>query len=130
MLKNIDTEKKLIKNSEMRLIFSFLELKVYDVLKLFFNKLYEIKKLLNNEKFQIFYENISKNNSKNYDKFTKEIIEEFKVDWAEFFSKISKRRANLITIDFDIFLKEYQWEKLDIKKPNLWKIFIKNKINN
>ena len=122
--------RKLIKNSEMRLIFSFLELKVYDVLKLFFNKLYEIKKLLNNEKFQIFYENISKNNSKNYDKFTKEIIEEFKVDWAEFFSKISKRRANLITIDFDIFLKEYQWEKLDIKKPNLWKIFIKNKINN
>ena len=120
---------KLIINSQMRVIFSFFELEVYKVLKLFFNKLYELKKLFNDENFQICYENISKNNNINYDKFTKEIFEEFKVDWAEFFSKISKRRANLINIDFNDFLTEYQWKKLDINKPKLWKSFIKDKIN-
>ena len=120
---------KLITNSEMRVIFSFFELELYNVLKIFFNKLYELKKLINNENFQICFENASKNNNISYDKFTKEIFEEFKVDWAEFFSKISKRRLDLISIDFNNFLIEYQWEKLDLNKPNLWNSFIKDKIN-
>lgn len=85
--------------------------------------------MINNENFQICFENASKNNNISYDKFTKEIFEEFKVDWAEFFSKISKRRLDLISIDFNNFLIEYQWEKLDLNKPNLWNSFIKDKIN-
>ena len=121
---------ELIKNSEIRIISSYFEFELYDVLKLFFQKLDDIQKLFNNEYFHICFDDICNNKHLSYDTFKKNVIEKFKVDWAEFFSKISKRSFNLRNdINFIIFLKMYEWENLDINKPNFWKDFIIKKIN-
>ncbi len=120
---------KLIGDSRIRIIQSFFELDVYNVLKLFFLKLREYKMLLENENFQICFQEISENKNMSYDSFKKGIIEKFKVDWAEFFSRISKRNFGLTDeIDFFLFLSKYGWENLDINKPKLWKSFIKKEI--
>ena len=121
---------ELIKNSEIRIISSYFEFELYDALKLFFQKLDDIQKLFNNEHFHICFDDICNNKHLSYDTFKKNVIEKFKVDWAEFFSKISKRSFNLRNdINFIIFLKMYEWENLDINKPNFWKDFIIKKIN-
>ena len=120
---------ELIKNSEIRIISSYFEFELYDVLKLFFQKLDDIQKLFNNEYFHICFDDICNNKHLSYDTFKKNVIEKFKVDWAEFFSRISKRNFVIKNeINFQKFLKIYGWENLDVYKSKSWKNFIMKEI--
>ena len=83
---------KLKEDSQIRIISSLFEKNTYQILKLFFAKLSEFKKLFADENFKILFKRICQNNNKNinYDIFSKKIIENFIVDWAEYFNEISK----------------------------------------
>ena len=119
---------KLKTESQIRFISSLFEICVYDTLKKFFDKLKELKMIFENENFKILFNDICQNKLIDYDTFKNEIIENFKVDWAEYFEEISKRNSNL-TSNFDLFLKKYNWEDIDIKEQNKWKFFILKKLN-
>ena len=119
---------KLKTESQIRFISSLFEICVYDTLKKFFDKLKELKMIFENENFKILFNDICQNKLIDYDTFKNEIIENFKVDWAEYFEEISKRNSNL-TSNFDLFLKKYNWENIDIKEQNKWKYFILKKLN-
>lgn len=122
---------KLIINSIAREKHSEEELKLYNVLKMFFNSLQKLKKLFNNEKFQLCFDNVSKAKNISYESFIKEIIEKYKMDWAEFFDGISSmEKLDLKSSnDFKRFLKLYKWDKLDVDKSKTWEKFIKDNIN-
>ena len=68
-----------------------------------------------------------KNSLLNYNSFKNETIDNFKVDWAEYFENISKRNTDSKS-DFGLFLDKYNWKNLDIKKQYKWKNFILERI--
>ena len=103
---------KLKKDSEIRFISSLFEMGIYEILKIFFNKLYDLKKILETENFQIIFNDTVQNKNINYFLFSQKIIEKFKEDWAEYFNKISERNTN-IKSSFNEFLKLYEWEMID-----------------
>ena len=119
---------KLKEESNLRVISSLFEINIYQTLKLFFKKLSELKKLFEDENFKIIFNNICLKEKINYNTATKQIIENFKVDWAEYFDKISERNTN-IKSSFDDFLEKYDWKNIDIKNNSKWKKLILNKIN-
>ena len=119
---------KLKEESNLRVISSLFEINIYQTLKLFFKKLSELKKIFEDENFKIIFNNIRQKEKMNYNSATKQIIENFKVDWAEYFDKISERNTN-IKSSFDDFLEKYDWKNIDIKNDNEWKNLILNKIN-
>ena len=119
---------KLKQESGLRVISSLFEINIYQILKLFFKKLSELKKIYENEKFKIIFNNICLKEKLDYNTTTKQIIENFKVDWAEYFDKISERNTN-IKSSFDDFLEKYDWKDIDSKNNNKWKNLILNKIN-
>ena len=119
---------KLKKDSQIRIISSFFEMNIYQILKLFFNKLSELKRLLDDENFKIIFNNICLKGKIDYNSSSQQIIENFKVDWAEYFDEISERNTN-IKSSFDDFLEKYDWKNVDINNSNKWKDFILNKIN-
>ena len=116
-------------DSQIRMISSLFEIGIYQHLKMFFDKLAELKNLFENENFKIIFNEICLDNKINYNKFSQEIIENFKVDWAEFFDKISERNT-IIKSDFNEFLEKYNWKYLnDLKNNDNLKEFILNKLN-
>ena len=119
---------KLKEDSYIRIISSLFEMGIYEILKLFFNKLNDLKNLFDTENFKIVFNNTCQNNNINYNVFEQKIIEKFKADWAEYFNKISERNT-LIKSNFNDFLKLYDWENIDKNESNNWKDFIINKIN-
>ena len=119
---------KLKEESNLRVISSLFEINIYQTLKLFFKKLSELKKLFEDENIKIIFNNICLKEKINYNTATKQIIENFKVDWAEYFDKISERNTN-IKSSFDDFLEKYDWKNIDIKNNSKWKKLILNKIN-
>ncbi len=119
---------KLKQESGLRVISSLFEINIYQILKLFFKKLSELKKIFEDEKFKIIFNNICLKEKLDYNTTTKQIIENFKVDWAEYFDKISERNTN-IKSSFDDFLEKYDWKDIDSKNNNKWKNLILNKIN-
>ena len=98
-------------------------------MKLFFNKLYDLKKIFETENFQIVFNNVIQKKNINYNVFTQKIIEKFKADWAEYFNKISERNTT-IKSSFNEFLKLYDWENIDNDFSNNWIELISKKINN
>ena len=119
---------KLKEESAIRFISSLFEMNIYQILKDFFNKLREFKKLFEDENFKILFDNICHGKNINYNVFSKQIIENFKIDWDEYFNEISKRNS-VIKSSFDSFLKSYDWNNLNINEPNKWKDFILKEIN-
>ena len=120
---------KLEIESQIRFISSLFELGVYSTLDKFFKKLKEFKLLLENENFKIIFNNVCTNQFIDYNLFTNQIIENFKVDWAEYFNDISKRN-NSLKSNFDTFLERYNWQDIDINNKDKWKNLILKKYIN
>ena len=108
---------KLRKDSHIRILSTLFEVGIYEILKLFFNKLFDLKKKLETENFQIVFNNVIQNKNISYNLFTQKIIEKFKGDWAEYFNKISERNTT-IKSSFNEFLKLYDWENIDNNNSN------------
>ena len=81
--------KKLEEDSKIRMKSALYEMKVYQVLEKFFDKLQNLKDMVESDEFKIFYENLKNINIE---------YEEFKNDWAEFLKKFQK----------EIIRKKYQ----------------------
>lgn len=123
---------KLKFDSILRIKSSHYEINVYNNnLKLFFEKLAEIKNLLNNEKFRIIVDNICLKNdiNYNYEEFSQKLIEDFRVDWAEYFDGICEKKKTKPN-NFENFMEEYKWKSLNSKNFNEFSELIKNKIIN
>ena len=120
-------KQKLIHDSEIRIQSSLYEINVFEVLQKFFDRLLELKEIIECDDFKIFFKKL-KNNTIDYNIFCKKIIENFKVDWAEFFNEISKRDYFKEITNFDSFLDKYGWKYINNKDK--WSNLILKQINN
>ena len=120
-------KQKLIHDSKIRIQSSLYEINVFEVLQKFFDRLLELKEIIECDDFKIFFKKL-KNNTIDYNIFCKKIIENFKVDWAEFFNEISKRDYFKEITNFDSFLDKYGWKYINNKDK--WSNLILKQINN
>ena len=120
-------KQKLIHDSKIRIQSSLYEINVFEVLQKFFVRLLELKEIIECDDFKIFFKKL-KNNTIDYNIFCKKIIENFKVDWAEFFNEISKRDYFKEITNFDSFLDKYGWKYINNKDK--WSNLILKQINN
>ena len=119
---------KLKGDSVIRLFSSKFEMELYKILNSFFNKLSDLTKIFADENSKILFNDICHNKNIDYNIFSKKIIENFKIDWAEYFNSISKR-ATSVNASFDEFLNLYAWENISINEPDKLKNFIKKQID-